>query len=790
MTKVSVSSLCEFAARTGGLEFRYTPAPSAEEGISGHRTVQERRPDPYIAEHPLSGECEGLIVGGRVDGYYASVQDSYLEEIKTHRGNVNRIGPGKRAMHWAQLKVYGALFCRLQQRASVRLRLTYFEVKKEEESYEEEECEAGDLWAYLSALCRDYAQWLEREYVHRQARDNALRGLELPFTEFRGGQRLMSESVYKAIATETSLLLQAPTGIGKTVGVLFPALHAMPVQQLDRLFYLSVRNTGKSLALDGLRQIVNHQSELLPIRVLELSSLEQSCDHPEAACHGDSCPLANGFFDKLGAARDEAVKLQVLDVSALTSIARKHDLCRYFLAQEMAHWSDVVVADVNHYFDQHALLHALTVQNEWRVVPLVDEAHNLIDRARSMYSIQLSEAALLYTVRKPPAALQKPLALLESAWNDLVKPSLKREEFVADERSLVIKDIQEDVPEALNDALYALIAAITDYLSDNHRAKDIQEVLFTAIGFLRLAESFGEHSLCTLSFESSPGWRAKITGSAVLAIDNLIPADHLAERFKAAHSVVLFSATLSPANYYRDLLGMPLDTVFEDIPSPFVREQIDLRLITNISTRMDRRTDSLPLLAQRIAAQHERQPGNYLVFLSSLSYAHALYDYMAKHHPELNLQCQRPAMTTLQRQEFIRQLSDDKPAIGICVLGGVFGEGVDLPGEKLIGVFVATLGLPPNDDNREQLKEVLETRYGEGYNYAYLYPAITKVIQAAGRLIRTPTDRGIIELIDDRYRHAHIRKLLPAWWGVDSASCNKTPLYLIESVAPKAEERS
>lgn len=232
-------------------------------------------------------------------------------------------------------------------------------------------------------------------------------------------------------------------------------------------------------------------------------------------------------------------------------------------------------------------------------------------------------------------------------------------------------------------------------------------MLCTAIGFLRLAETFGEHSLCTLNFESSPGWCAKMTGSAVLTIGSLIPANHLVERFKAAQSVVLFSTTLSPANYYLDFLGMPPNTVFEDIPSPFVREQIDLRLISNIGTRIDRRTDSLPLLAKRIVAQREWQPGNYLVFLSSLSYAQALHDYMAKHYPELNLRYQRPAMTTPQRQTFIRHLSDDTPAIGICVPGGIFGEGVDLPGEKLIGVFVATLGLPPNDDNREQIKEVL-----------------------------------------------------------------------------------
>ncbi len=762
MNSVSVNALCEFAARTGSLEFRYTPAPSAVEGIVGHRTVQERRPDPYVAEYPLRAECEGLEVSGRVDGYYANVRDCYLEEIKTHRGKLTRIGPGKRALHWAQLKVYGALFCRQTSRADIRLRLTYFEVRREEESHDDEILEADELWAFLTELCKRYRLWLAQEQAHRSARDNALKMLQFPFAGFRAGQRLLSETVYKALHGGNSLLLQAPTGIGKTLGVLFPALHALPVQQLDRVFYLTCRNTGKSLALDGMRRIVEAQSEPVPIRVLELSALEASCDHPEAACHGDSCPLANGFFDKLPAAREEAIACGFLDADALRTIARRHSLCRYFLAQEMAHWCDVVVADVNHYFDQHALLYALTQQNNWRVVPLVDEAHNLIDRARAMYSIRLSEAALLYTIRKPPAALRKPLGQLESAWRELIKPYLEQEDTAPHYRL-------EDVPDVLNDALYGLIAAITEYLSDNHRARDIQEVLFTALGFLRLAESFGDHSLCTLGFEHAARGQQNMTGSGVLSIDNLIPADHIAERFKTAHAVVLFSATLNPAQYYRDLLGMPVDTRWQDVPSPFNSQQIDLRLVTNISTRLDRRDRSLPLLAARVKRQCSAVPGNYLVFLSSLAYVDAFYDYCRLHFPELRIRRQHSAMTNAQRREFIAYVSDAQPGIGICVLGGIFGEGIDLPGEQLIGVFIATLGLPPNDENREYLKNILEQRYGNGYNYAYLYPAMTKVVQAAGRLIRTPEDRGVIELIDDRYRLPGITALLPHWWQVSSS---------------------
>lgn len=296
MIEVSVRNLCEFAARSGSLEFRYTPAPSADEGIIGHLTVQQRRPDPYVAEYRLTGECAGIAISGRVDGYYANPDKCYLEEIKTHRGNINRIGPGRRALHWAQLKVYGALLCMRDKRDNIDLRLTYFEVRDEQETPDTQTFEAALLIEFLTTLCDRYRHWAESETTHRHARDEALTALRFPYPDFRTGQRALSENVYKAARRDTPLLLQAPTGIGKTVGVLFPALKAMPASDLDRVFFLSNRNTGRQLGLDGLRSILDHQDTTVPLRFVELSAKEASCDHPDKACHGDSCPLANGFF--------------------------------------------------------------------------------------------------------------------------------------------------------------------------------------------------------------------------------------------------------------------------------------------------------------------------------------------------------------------------------------------------------------------------------------------------------------------------------------------------------------
>ena len=423
MNRVSVRTLCNFAARGGDLDHRYTPSPTALEGIRGHRTVTDSRGGSYVAELPLTGTCGELVVSGRADGYDPG--SNRLEEIKTCRGSTDRINPGMEQLHWAQLKVYGALLCREKNLPSIRLSLIYFNIASEREQHSEREMEADDLWTFLEELCDAYVHWARQEACHRRRRDEALRSLGFPFAGFRRGQRALAETVYKASMTGRPLFLEAPTGIGKTPGTIFPALLSMPRKGVDRLYFLSARNTGRSLALAGFRQLLEAQDSEIPLRVLELGSREQACVHPERACHGESCPLARGFYDRLPGARQAAVdRGGILDRQTVGEIAAAFAVCPYYLTQELARWSDAVVADVNYYFDQHAMLFALAGENRWKVNILVDEAHNLPDRARGMYSISLSQGRLLALKKQAPAALKKPLAALERGWRKLVNAHL------------------------------------------------------------------------------------------------------------------------------------------------------------------------------------------------------------------------------------------------------------------------------------------------------------------------------------------------------------------------------
>ncbi|WP_372964978.1 helicase C-terminal domain-containing protein [Marinobacter sp.] len=748
--KVAVRTLCEFAARHGDLDFRYTPAPSAQEGIAGHQMLQNSRGYGYKSEYSLTGECLGLKLSGRADGY--NPHKGRLEEIKTHRGDVSRIREHQRALHRAQLRAYGALLCRQEKRKKLELALIYFDTGKNKESTVVEMASAEELWQELEELCTRYKAWAEQEEHHRELRDSLLAGLIFPFPKFRPLQRQLAETVYKNSMKAGTLLLEAPTGLGKTLGTLFPALMAMPAAKQDRLFYLTCRNTARQLALDAVDKLSSAQNKLQPwpLRTLELVSKDDACEYPDKACHGDSCPLAQGFFDRLPDARAEAVQTKgLLNQKILAKIAAGHDICPYFLAQEMARWSDLVIGDVNRMFDQSALLHALTRQNSWSVSVLVDEAHNLVDRGRGMYSVRLDQQRLLKVKKTAPESLKPALDRTARAWQSLIRDYGEQTQPV----------FRATLPTQMIGALQAMVSDITDYLADNPPDLGLQEVMFEAVAFMRLSDSFGEHSLC--EFQRSG------RGRASLALQNLIPADFLRDRFTAANSLLLFSATLSPGIYYRDLLGLPEGARFTSLPSPFSPEQLQVQFTPGISTRQLDRDASLLPIAEVIACQYRQRPGHYLAFFSSFKYAAQASDALAQHAPDIPQRRQQPGMSPEQRRVFLAGFQKPEGCVAFAVLGGVFSEGIDLPGDQLIGAFVATLGLPPFDAWHDILKARLQQRFGKGYDYTYLIPGLQKVAQAAGRVIRTPEDQGVIWLIDDRFLQPSVNRLLPRWWFSD-----------------------
>ena len=742
---VAVRALCEFTAKQGDLDLRFTPSPTAQEGIAGHAVVTSRRGANYRTEVALSGDWGELHVRGRADGY--DPDQNLIEEIKTHRGKFTAIPDNHRHLHWAQVRVYGHLLCRQLGLESVNLALVYYDIGTGHETVLRETRAAGELAALFEDQCARFAHWAAQEATHRAARDAALAGLRFPHPDFRPGQRELAENVYRANASGRCLLAQAPTGIGKTVGSLFPTLKALPQQKLDKVFFLAAKTPGRRLAIDAAASL--GVGATLPLRVLELTARDKACEHPDKACQGDACPLAKGFYDRLPAARADAAQVGILDREALREVALRHEVCPYYLGSEMARWADMAVGDYNYYFDGGAMLYALAQANGWRASVLVDEAHNMVSRARSMYSAELDRSNLRAARANAPALVKKALERVGRAWTGVDKEAPAPYQVLA------------AVPDKLLDALQNATSTVNDFLAESPGPLDpeLQRFHFDALGFIRLAESFGEHSLCDLT-------RAGVRDS-VISIRNVVPAPFLAPRFAQAHSVTLFSATLSPWHYFSDLLGMPPDTAWADVSSPFSASQLAVHIADGISTRYQHRAASLGPIAGLIARQYAERPGNYLAFFSSFDYLEQVYEKLAQQHPEVPAWRQERRMSEPERAAFLERFTLESRGIGFAVLGGSFGEGIDLPGERLIGAFVATLGLPQVNPVNEQLRERMAAMFGAGYDYTYLYPGMQKVVQAAGRVIRTEQDQGVVWLIDDRFARPEVRALLPAWWDVD-----------------------
>ena len=740
---VSVRSLCEFTAKRGDLCIRFTPGPSAQQGIAAHHRVGARRGSDYEREVSLRGRYEALLVRGRADGYDPG--RNLLEEYKTCRGDFARMPANQRGLHWAQLKIYGAMLCAERGLTAIELGLVYFDIQSGTETSLREQCSADELQREFEEHCARFLAWARRELAHREARDRFLLALRFPHASLRTGQRQMAEAVYRAATDGRTLMIQAPTGTGKTLGTLFPLLKAVPRQKLDKVFFLVPKTSGRELAFRALEQLEAGAAPTL--RVLELVAKETACLHPGLACEAESCPLARGFYDRLPAARLAALDAARLDRDTVRRIAGAQQVCPYYLGQELIRWCDVIVGDYNYFFDTSAILHALTLESPWRVGLLIDEAHNLLARARDMYTARLEAPVLSAALRAAPAAVQRRLADLREAWRAIHGPQ-------AGEYT-----VHPAIPPGFLGLLERATAALADAMAEGLAPLDDARLqfYFQALHFSRRADEFGAHSLFDVTRSGA---------DSTLCIRCVNPGDFLKERFAAGATAVLFSATFAPATFYRTLLGLPENAAWINVASPFDRDQLEVRIESRISTRFHDRGRSLRPIVELIARQYRSRPGNYLAFFSSFAYLDSVSGLFRERAPDIPFWAQTRGMPPGDRDVFLARFKDRGCGIGFAVLGGAFAEGIDLPGDRLIGAFIATLGLPQVNQINREIERRMQTLFGSGYEFTYLFPGLQKVIQAAGRVIRTPSDRGTVILIDDRYRGARVRQLLPGWWRV------------------------
>ncbi len=743
--RVSVRTMIEQVMVSGDLRFDAS-AQRMLDGIRGHQTLQAA-PDP-LARNEVSVQLTletdevALTVYGRIDRLYGL---SRVEEIKTTYADVTeeaQVHP----QHRMQALCYAHMLCRAEGLASIEVSVTYLNLNSGEVHTFTTPYTAEALSAAFRSVADRYLGQLLIELRHARSLGSALREAKFPFPVYRKGQRELAEQVFWTIREQQTLLVSAPTGTGKTMAVLFPALKAVGEGLTDRLFYLTARTTQQRAAIDAVRLLrVPH------LRAVVITAREKACIHDAPVCRTGYCVRAEGYYDRLDNAIAEAVAFDgVYDAARVRALADRHTLCPFELALDLSNTADVIIGDYNYAFDPRVRLQRYFQRGRKRQTLLIDEAHNLPDRGRGMYSAELTlrtVADARKTVPKPhrKGKLYRSLTALmagikacfpgDEPW---VGESQPRELIAQAEKTLpLLRD--EDVP------------------ADTQK---VRELLFMLSSFLFAGALYGDEYV-TL-YEGGKTTR-RIT---LFCTDS---ARMLSETYGQCRGAVLFSATLSPFPFYRALCGLASDAPMLDLPSPFCPEQL-LVLHERVSTRYVDRLQTLDRIAASVCAfVSQRKNANYLVYLPSHAYLGALHGRLMALLPDgCRLLTQSPRMGDDERAAFLAAFVPDPDGVtvGLAVLGGVFAEGVDLPAERLCGAAIVGVGLPQLGPERNVLQEAYEERYQSGYDYAYRFPGMCKVLQAAGRILRSETDRGALLLLDDRYDQAAYRALMPPLWQV------------------------
>ncbi|MBT5007134.1 MAG: ATP-dependent DNA helicase [Halieaceae bacterium] len=749
---VNVRDLVAFCHRSGDIDHRYTPSPSAEQGIEGHGRIYRRRPESYQREYPVNFiHCEqgiNLHLRGRADG--VDLARGLVEEIKTCRVDAASIPAAVKELHYSQARIYAALVAIQHDLDCLEVRLTWLNIDSDEEFNMSRNYDRAELHTYLLETLALFSDWLSLLASERDSRQRSLESLKFPHGQFRSGQRDIAELVYKCVDQGGELMVEAPTGIGKTAAVLYPALKAMASQKHEAIVFVTSRTVGRRTAEDCLSLMSERGLQLCS---LSLTAKESICFSPGKACHGDDCPFAKGYYDRLPAAMTEAVQDGILRRQEIESIARRHEVCPYQLAIDLMPWVDVLIADAHYVFSFYAGVGRMMEQDQRRWTVLVDEAHNLPERARGMYSGQLGKAELMRVKKVSSPVVKRSLEKVNRAMLALQKQDWPEQ------------DLRCSLPVTLINSLGDFVAAVGVAMADDVRFAphnpQLMNFYFAVLQWLRIAEHWGdEYRLELLRGEGPQG--------LLLRLNCLDPSRLLSNSHKRSHALVVFSATLSPQSWMGQLLGLNETAVYRRMTSPFEPAQLDVVVETAIDTRYRQREASAPQLAERLSAFLAEAKGNSIIYFPSYRYLRTTLELMqgsGSALPDRLLWQQHPEQTEADRASLFTALERHRHVVAFCILGGVFSEGIDLPGALLTNVAIVGVGLPQVGAEREQLRQWYQEVYGQGFEYAYLYPAMQKVDQALGRVVRTDTDRGSALLIDNRYGWPAYRELLPPWWS-------------------------
>ncbi|MRN54173.1 ATP-dependent DNA helicase [Paenibacillus monticola] len=756
---ISVRALVEYAFRSGSIEPGFHSAASMAEGTRIHQKIQKQYKEEDQKEVYLRIEIPHkellFIVDGRCDGLLVSEDGELIvEEIKSTFGPLDLLGEG-REVHWAQALMYGFMISHEQGLPSIQVRLTYVRRDGEEQRSLHRRVSIEELSTFAADTVARYAPYAEMLLAHEMRKESSIRELSFPFPAYRQGQRHLAGAVYKTVSEGVSLFAQAPTGIGKTMSTLFPVIKAMGEGQVRGLFYLTAKTVTRLAAQEAISQLL---AQGLQLHVITLTAKDKACFREEGLCSKAACPFTDGYYDRInGALMDILEQETLMTQEIIARYALKHQVCPFEFSLDVAYVCDAVICDYNYIYDPRISLKRLSEVQKKQTVLLIDEAHNLVDRGREMFSASLQKAPFL-GLQREYKVVNKNLSVAAKEINAFFIALRKtcNEEgqgkwtFFPDELPALLETFTAEAEQELVSPSSVLI---------NPEGEDEESLLdtyYAAQGMLRTFKIYDERYITYAEVRR---------GDVFLKLFNLDPSYLLQQMAKRFRSRILFSATLSPLSYYRDMIGAAEEDYSVVVASPFHKEQWEVSILP-VSTRYRDRAESLLPLSDALKGMVARK-GNYLVFFPSYLYLQNVYEVFAEKYPEIVTQVQGTGMSEREREDFLAAFRLDNPEtlLGFAVLGGIFSEGVDLPGNRLNGVMVVGVGLPQLGLERNLLRGYFNALGKNGFDYAYVYPGMSKVLQAGGRLIRSENDTGIIILADDRFLQSPYLHLLPEEWG-------------------------
>lgn len=751
--KISIRNLVEFIMRHGNIDNRYTSSIKAIEGIRGHQRVQKSYGDNYTAEVPLkyklTYEDLEIIVEGRADGILIEDDKTIIDEIKTTTKDLLLIDENTNPLHWAQAKCYGYIYSMQNELDNIDIQITYYNIDTKSTRILRQSYILKDLEEFFFWLIDEYKSWaqLENDWVNK--RNKSIKELKFPFENYRPGQRELAVRVYKSIIDSKKCFAQAPTGTGKTISTLFPAIKAMGENETSKIFYLTAKTITREVAQNTISLM---RKKDLNLKSVTITAKEKICKMEEVNCNPEYCPYANGYFDRINnSLKDILAKYNDYSKENIEKISEEYILCPFELSLDLTNLSDVIICDYNYVFDPRVYLKRFFDTKTTNYTFLIDEAHNLVDRAREMYSATLNEEKFIKVkklISKKDKRITRVIKEIQSYFED------KLEDLTTvDENDLV----ESEAPLELCEILSSFIKFVDEYLArTNEENEELMDLYFDVYSFLSISD-FYDKNYTTIYIKTFNGMTIKIYC--------VNPQKVIEEKMKKAKSNIIFSATLIPMDYFMKMYSYDEEDFIINLKSPFDVNNRLLMIGDNVATTYNKRFETSEDIASYIANCVQAKKGNYMVFFPSYKYMELVFDKMKENYPNINTSIQESNMSEEEKEEFLSMFDEDNKEthVGFCVLGGHFSEGIDLTNDKLIGVIIVGVGMPQIGIERDIIKEHMKDS-NKGFDYAYVYPGMIKVLQAAGRCIRTDDDKGVILLLDNRYSQRRYQSLFPYEW--------------------------